>query len=448
MLKLFTGVTIVCCLALIGCSKGAGKSDAADEAPAAPVQVEVAKREPIHQLVQAQAVLYPVKQANVMPKVSAPVQRFFVQRGDHVREGQLLAALEDRDLVAAAQESKQLYLQAQATYETTKAATMPDDLTKARTDAESAREALDAARRVYDNRVTLLHEGAIAQKLVDDAKVALVQAQSTNATSAEHLKTLESVGRTAQLKGAEAQMEAAKAHYESAAAQVSYAEVRSPIAGVIADRPVNIGEMASSGSALFSIVDVSRVIARLNISIREAADIRVGRPATISTAAGDLPGKVTVVSPAVDPNSTTVQIWVEAVNKRERAKPGVTAQITMDIGEIPDAIVVPATALLASDEGGEKVMIAGSDGLAHENKVKVGVRSGDDVQILSGVKPGDQVITEGGLGLDDKAKIQIAKPGEEDKEDKGDEAKPGAKGDTGDKDSKGGAKAATNDDKK
>lgn len=56
-------------------------------------------------------------------------------------------------------------------------------------------------------------------------------------------------------------------------------------------------------------------------------------------------------------------------------------------------------------------MVAGADGLAHERKVEVGVRSGDDVQILSGVKPGEQVITEGGLGLDDKSKIQIAKPG-------------------------------------
>jgi multidrug efflux pump subunit AcrA (membrane-fusion protein) len=89
-------------------------------------------------------------------------------------------------------------------------------------------------------------------------------------------------------------------------------------------------------------------------------------------------------------------------------------QVSIDAGEIPDAVVIPAAALLASDEGGEKVMIAGKDGLAHEQKVDVGIRSGDDVQILNGVKPGDQVITQGGLGLDDKAKIEIAKPGKGD----------------------------------
>jgi multidrug efflux system membrane fusion protein len=56
-------------------------------------------------------------------------------------------------------------------------------------------------------------------------------------------------------------------------------------------------------------------------------------------------------------------------------------------------------------------MITGADGLAHESKVETGVREGDKVQILSGVKPGDRVITEGALGLEDKAKIEVQKPG-------------------------------------
>ncbi len=411
MSKIHLLSTLGCLLILAGCSRSSD-AGAGDEAEAAtPVQVAVAKREPIQQLVTAEAILYPVKQASIVPKISAPVQRFLVQRGDHVRQGQLVAVLEDRDLVAAAQESNQLYQQAQASYQNTAAATMPDDLTKAKTDVESARQAQDAATKVYENRQALLREGALAQKLVDDAKVAMVQAQSQFQTAQQHLTSLETVGRTEQLKSAQAQMDAAKAHYQSSEAQVSYAEVRSPISGIVSDRPLNIGEMASSGSAVLSIVDISRVVARANVPVHEAASITTGRPATISGPGGELTGKVTVVSPAVDPNTTTVQVWVEAPNPGERLKLGTTVQISVDAGEIPDAIVVPVTALLASDEGGEKVMVAGSDGLAHERKVEVGVRSGDDVQIASGVKDGEQVVTEGGLGLDDKAKIQVAKPG-------------------------------------
>lgn len=406
-----------CLLALLACSRSKQEAEGSDEsAPATPVQVATAKREPIEQVIQAEAILYPVKQASVVPKISAPVARFLVQRGDHVREGQLLAILEDRDLVAAAQESKQLYEQAQANYENTRAATMPEDITKAKADVDAARQALEAAQRVYDNRQALLREGALAQKLVDDAKVALVQAQSQFDTAAQHLKSLETVGRTEQLKGAQAQMEAARAHYQNAEAQVSYAEVRSPITGVISDRPLNIGEMASSGAALVSIVDISRVTARANVPVKEAASIQIGRPATISGPGGELTGKVMVVSPAVDPSTTTVQVWVEAANAGERLKPGTTVQISIDAGQLPNAIVAPAAALLASDEGGEKIMVAGSDGLAHERKVEVGIRSGDDVQILSGINAGDQVIVEGGLGLDDKSKVEIAKPGAKDSE--------------------------------
>jgi HlyD family secretion protein len=398
-------------LLLADCSKKDAADSGADEAAAAaPVQVAPVERKTIHSYITAEAILYPLRQATITPKINAPVARFFVQRGDHVREGQLLAMLEDRDLVAAAQESKQLYQQSQAAYENTSAATMPDDLTKAKTDLATAREGLDAARRVYENRQTLFRQGAIAQKLVDDAKVALVTAQSQFDNAQQHLNSLETVGRKEQLKGAYAQVAASKAHYESAEAQASYAAVRSPINGVVSDRPLNVGEMANSGSAVLSIVDLSRVVGRASVPVHEAALLTVGKPAIISAGGRQVPGKVTVISPAVDPNTTTVQVWVEARNPGEHLKLGSTVQISMDAGEIPDAIVIPVNALLPSDEGGEKVMVAGSDNQAHDRAVKVGVHSGDEIQILSGLKPGELVITQGGLGLDDKAKIQIAKP--------------------------------------
>ncbi len=414
-MRLHWSVSALVVLMITGCSKSTDSADAgaAEAVPATPVQVAAVERKTIHSYVTSEAILYPLKQANVTPKISAPVARFFVQRGDHVQEGQLLALLEDQDLVAAAQESKQLYEQAQASYENTSAAVMPEDLTKAKADLESAREAQIAADRLYQNRQTLFREGALAQKLVDDAKVALVTAQSQLQTAQQHLTSLQTIGRTEQLKSLQAQVAASKAHYQSSEAQASYGEVRSPMRGVISDRPVNVGEMASSGSPLISIVDLSRVVARASTPVHEAALIAVGRPATITGGSTSLQGKVTVVSPAVDPNTTTVQVWVEAPNPGERLKLGSTVELSIDAGEVPNAIVIPAAALLSSEEGGEKVMVAGSDSLAHEHAVKVGTRSGDDVQVLSGVNPGEQVIIQGALGLDDKAKIQVAKPEEE-----------------------------------
>jgi HlyD family secretion protein len=400
-------LAILCLVLLAGCA--GKKAEPADEDKATPVRVATAKRETVQRMITAEGVLYPVVQANIVPKISAPVRRFFAQRGDHVRSGQLLAVLEDRDLAAATRESKQLYEQADAGFQNTKSATLPEDLTRAKSDAASARQALEAAQKLYSSRAALVKEGALAQKVLDDAKVTLVQSQSAYDVAQQHLHSLETIGQAAQLRSSRAQLDAAQARYQSAAAQSSYAEVRSPIDGLVADRPLNIGEMAASGSALFTVVDISRVVARANISVAQAAFIRNGQAAVIKGPSGDIAGKVSVVSPAVDANTTTVQVWVEASNKGEALKPGTTVQVAISVGEVPDAVVVPVAALLASDEGGDKVMIAGADSLAHERKVDVGVRDGDMVQIVTGVKPGDQVIVSGGLGLDDKAKIEIAK---------------------------------------
>jgi len=417
----YFAVALAAVLVLGACSKKQPADSDEAEGTATPVQVATATQQPLDQIVTAEAVLFPLQQANITPKISAPVAKFYAQRGDHVKAGQLLATLEDRDLRASAQESKNLYQQAQASYSNTANVTLPTDLTKAKADVEAARQALDAAKKVLESRETLFHEGAIAQKLVDDQRVVEVQAQAQYDTASQTLRSLQQSGQTDQMRMAQTQMEAAKAHYDSVAAQVQYAEIRSPMAGVISDRPLNIGEMASAGSPIFTIVDISRVVARANVPAAQAASLHVGQPATISGAGGDLTGKITVVSPAVDPSTTTLQVWVDAPNPGEKLKLGSTVQVSMNAGVIPNAVVVPVAALLSSDEGGEKVMIAGADGLAHEQKVEVGIRAGDNVQILSDVKPGDKVITQGGLGLDDKAKIEIATPGEAgDKDDKDD----------------------------
>ncbi len=268
-------------------------------------------------------------------------------------------------------------------------------------------ESLDAARKLYQNRVDLQKQGALAQKLVDDAKVAMVQAQSQLETAQRHLEAVQQVTGSEQVKAAQEQVNAAKAQYEGATVQVAYAEVRSPMSGVVSDRPLYPGDTAQAGTPIVSIVDISKVVARANIPVKDAAPVRVGRPATITGPEGVLSGKVTVVSPAVDPSTTTVEVWVEADNPGEKMKPGGTVRVSIRADLIKDTLLVPAAALLNSDEGGEKVMIVDKNSVAHERKVNVGVREGPRVQILSGVSEGEKVITSGGLGLEDKAKVTV-----------------------------------------
>jgi HlyD family secretion protein len=420
------------CMSITGCSS---KPKEAETEPVVPVQVAEVTRDSIRRIVAAQAILFPVDQANVMPKISAPVKTFHVKRGDHVAKGQLLAVLENRDLTAAVGDNKGAYQQAQSALRTTSAATVPEESNKAQQDAQAAKQAMDAAQKVYESRKQLFDQGALARRLVDEANVAYVQARSTYEIAQKHLQAQQSVSGVEQVKNAEAQVESAKAKVEGAEAQLSYSEIRSPIAGTIADRPIYPGEMASAGTPLLTVMDISRVIARANIPVAQAVALKVGVPATLSQTDADIQatGKVTVVSPAVDPNSTTVEVWIEAANPGERFKPGATVRVEIIAETIKDAIVVPPAALLPSAEGGVQAMVVGPDSVAHEKKIEVGVREPEKVQIVKGLDPGEKVITVGGVGLEDKAKVKIVAAGEGDKPENDEKPAPDKKEDKAEK---------------
>jgi HlyD family secretion protein len=410
MLKFTKWLLPVSLVALFGC----GKKEEKEAEPIVPVQVVTVRQDSIRRIVTADAVLYPQNQASVTPKVSAPVKKFYVNRGDHVKEGQMLAVLENRDLSAAALESKGLYEQAAANYRATSAASVPEQVTTAQANVHAAQEALDASKKLLDSREKLFRDGALAHRQVDEAQVAYVQARSQYETAQEHLKGLQNAGKEEQLKSAKGQADAAQAHYTASEAQLSYTEIHSPISGVIAERAVWEGEMASAGTPLLTVMDVSRVVARANIPQDQASVLKVGDDATLTPSDGseEVPGKVIVVSPAVDPNTTTVQVWVQAANPRERLRPGASVRVSVVAAKVLNAIVVPPAALLPTAEGETVVMVVGPDSVAHEKQVEVGVREPDKVQILSGATPGQQVILVGGLGLEDGAKVRVEKAGE------------------------------------
>lgn len=409
-------------LLIAGCGKKAETKEGGEEEGEAPTPVtaEAVLRGAIDHVVVADAVLFPVNQSNVTPKISAPVKRILVNRGDHVKAGQVLAELESADLAAALEESKHQVDQAQSAYQLLAGATSRDDQSKAQADLQTAQQTYEAAKKVYDSRVSLQKEGALPQKMVDDSKLAMVLAQTQVEAAQRHMEALSQVGQREALSGADAAVKTAKAHYDNLNVQLSYAIIKSPIAGIVADRPVYPGEMAQPGMPLISLVDISTLIARANVPVKDAVAIKPGRPARIAGPDGDLAGTVTVVSPAVDPATTTVEVWVKLDNPGEKLKPGGTVRVSIIAETITDAIVVPVAALLNFDEGGQKVMlVVGKDknAVAQERKVVPGIRQGARVQILSGLQEGEQVITSGGLGLEDKAKVEVQAAKDEDDDD-------------------------------
>jgi HlyD family secretion protein len=397
------------CVLLLAGACAPGQAPETEEV--VPVQTAAVQRAPIERIIEAQAILHPVDQASIMPKISAPVRAFHVNRGDHVRRGQLLAVLENRDLAAAAVEAKGTLDEAESNYRSTTAVSLPVDLAKAQTEVQSTKEALDAAKKLYDSRKSLLDEGALPRRQLDEASVAYIQARSQYEVAVQHLETLQKFGKEEQIKVAQALVEAARGRKEGADAQLEYTQITSPIDGVITDRPLYAGEMASLGAPLLTVMDIAHVIARANVPVEQLHFLKVGDPAAISAldSSEEIQGKVTVVSPALDPNSTTAEVWVLAPNPGERLKPGSSVHVAIRAETVQDAVVIPQVAILPAQDGTSMVLVVGSDSLAHEHKVVTGIRAGDRVQVLEGVTPGEQVITVGGFGLQDKTKVSIEK---------------------------------------
>jgi multidrug efflux pump subunit AcrA (membrane-fusion protein) len=377
------------------------------------VQVAPVERETIQQIVTAEAILFPRDQAAVTPKVVAPVRIFYVNRGSSVHRGQLLATLENRDLAAAQVENKGAYEQAQAAYGLETGSALPEEWQKAELDVKTAKEAFDAEQKVYDSRRVLYQQGAMPRKELDASAVALAQAKAQYQMAEKHQRALESAGRKDQLRSAQGQLTSARGKYEGASAQLAYTEIRSPIDGVVTDRPFYAGETPAPGTPLLTVMDTSSIIARIHIPQSEAVYLKKGDAATI-TAAGDLqvPARVALVSPALDPNSTTVEVWVEAPNPDGRLRPGTSASVAMVAQTIRDAIVVPASAVLKIPDGGTAVMIV-QNGRAHQVAVETGVRQDDRLQITKGLGGGETVIVVGAYGLPDNTMVRVATPQQE-----------------------------------
>ena len=421
-----------------GCSKAEKEKE-----PVVSVQVAPAQRGLISQVITAEAVVFPLEQATVAPKITSPIKKFYVQRGTRVRKGQPLADLENADLSGAAIASKGDFKQAQATYITTVRAGLPQQIQKAQLDAETAKSAFAAQQKVHESRKELFQQGAIPRRDLDSAEVAFLQARSQNEQAQKLLADLKSVGEEQGLRAAEGTKESAQGHMLNAEAQLSYSRIVSPIEGVVTDRPLYEGDLATANQPILTIMNISRLIAKSHIAQAEAAALRVGNPAELKVAGLDDPikGRVTLVSPALDPGSTTIEVWVEASKPDPAVKPGMTVEVSMTAKTVKDAVVVPASAVFKNAEGANYVLLAGSDNLAHQKVVQVGIQNSSLAQMISGISPGDPVITSGGYALPDKTQIKIEAPApaekesgdKADKSDKADKAGDTAKSDDKDK---------------
>ena len=384
------------------------------------VQAEQPDHGDISELVNADAVLAPVAQAAIQPKITAPVKKFYVERGQRVKAGQLLAVLENDDLTAAALDNQGAYAAAQAAYATATKAQVPEDQLKAESDLAQAKANLDLNQSIVNSRKQLFAEGAIPGRDLDTAQATLVQSQAEFDAATKHLESMRAVTHEAALKQAQGDLTSAEGKLKGAQAQVGYSEIRSPIDGYVTDRPLYAGETAQAGAPLITVMETNTLLAKAHISQTQAGELKVGGDASIRAPGVDDPveAKVSMISPALDPGSSTVEVWLKVENKTGALRAGTPVKISMTGKTVENATKVPLAAVLTGDDGVTKsVMVIDKDSKARKRKVQLGITNGLDVQVLDGLDGSEKVITGAAYGLDPGTSVKIGKADDDDDDD-------------------------------
>jgi len=343
------------------------------------VGVVTAQQKDLARKITLPGTLVALNEATIYGKVAGYLRSIRVDKGDRVRRGEVLAVLEVPEMVKEVDQAQAAYQQALA------------DLSRAKAEAELQAATFERYQEVHSK-----DPDAISKQELD-------QYRSKNDV-------------------AEADVELAKAKVSTAHANVGrldalrqYAEITAPFSGIVTARSVDTGALIQAGTSsqkgqpVVTLQDMDTLRIYVSVPEVDVPFIRAGTPATMTTAA--YPGKVfkasvTRFTEALDPATRTMKTEIDMRNRDHTLRPGMYANVTLDIQTVHNAIVIPDSALVM--QGIRTFVWVVRHGTAHKVQVGTGLDNGAEVQIRSGVSEGQQVIIEGIGGLTEGNAVEVS----------------------------------------
>jgi HlyD family secretion protein len=382
------------------------------------VKTAAAEEEDIRIFVRAAATIFPREQSNVASRITAPIVKLLVHKGDSVKAGQTLALLEGRDIAAQREESLAAVADAQANLQKMVGGTLPSDIERAHGQLQTAEAAYNQARAIYEKRQELFKLGAIPQRELLVSQTDLATTKTNYDVAKRSLELLENQSRDRDIKIAESRLGQAQARLQGSDAQVAYTTIVSPSSGTITEQFMYAGDMAKPDMPIFTVMDLSGAVARAQVPEAEAGALRLGQGCSFQSADNadaKYQGRISVINRAVDTARRTVEVWCEIAKPPSTLRAGVFGQASM-LTATKRGVVVPQPALQLN-EGTHSgwVMTVDSKNIAHKSEVEAGEIADGKVQILKGLKPGENVITQGAYGLPEGTEVKLGAGGEKGK---------------------------------
>ena len=386
------------------------------------VKVAKAERDSIAKEISAIGNVVPATRADVAASISAQIQQMGQLKNKLVHAGDPIAVLSSQDLVAQRNQAQASLDEARLNLQTVQKVQIPQATAQSTKEVNDAKAEADNARATYERRQTLYQKGGISLKDLEASQLAYTNALDAYRLALSNAEINRSGVNPNSQSIAVAKIKQAQEQLANLQVQVSRGTVRAPITGIVTDQFQFDGEFAQSGAKLVTIADISIVIVKAQFADNVVHDLKVGDAVTVyPMEAPDekLTGSVTLISRSSDPQNRTVEVWARFGNPEGLLPANGAVQFVVESQPVEDAIVVPSSAVTLeatnADEG--TVMVVGPDNIAHETKVKVGVKQGDKTQIVEGLNGGETVVTEGNYELPDGTRVEVATEKQGDEED-------------------------------
>ena len=338
----------------------------------ATVKVSKVKRGDISVPLVATGTIFPKYESKIGPKISGTIETVYVDEGDEVGKGKILVQLDQESLLIAVRQGQAIVRVAEAQLK----------------EAEVKVENLKKERKRLAN---LFKKNVISQQKYDDIDTAYSMA----VTEIEVIR---------------AQILSCRENLAMAEQKLRDTVIIAPFSGLIVKRFINQGEYVSTmpPSPLFLIMNIDKVKTEIGLPEVHIAHINIGNPVdvTVDTYRGiTFKGRISTINPMVDPVSRAFTVKVEIPNKDHRLKPGMFARVKIYPKIHKDALIVPFKSVMKRE--GNTVVFVIDGNTVRLRAVTAGINNEREIEVIDGLKEGEEVVVEGHYGMADNTKVRV-----------------------------------------
>lgn len=369
-------------------------------------QAVAVTRQDVTTTVSASGSMTPLASVNISPKQAGRLVALYVEQGDRVQVGQILARMDDSNLRGQLLEAQGKLQAAQASLKKTLAGNRPQEIQEAEANLRNAQATLLASRSSYDSNLKLVETGAISRNDFNSARSQYEADLAKVGAYQQQLNLSKAGSRAEDIESARAQVVQAQGSLETIQTQLNDTVIRAPLAGLVTQKYANPGAFVtpttsasttSSATSSSVLAVASDLEALVNVAESDIRQIRVGQQVELQVDAypgRSFKGKVRLVAPesVVAQNVTSFEVRIQVLDDRQQQlKSGMNLTARFRVSRAQAALVIPSAAIV-SEGGDTRVYVLGAQGQSQLRPIQVGTTLGSQTQVLSGLQAGEQVL--------------------------------------------------------